>query len=150
MKNKLLRLEKKFLRKLIPIHKQFSKNTFHKIMRKSSTLRSSLKKRSREYNVLFNISLDELRNKFYKAYGKECRYCNTILTVKNIVCDHLRPISNGGKSVYNNLQMICKSCNTRKGNLSHHNFIKLLRWLNAQPEELRKYVLRRLAKGGKF
>ena len=119
-------------------------------MRKSSTLRSSLKKRSKEYNVKFEISLSQIRDKFYKAYGKECRYCLCVLTVRNIVCDHFKPISDGCKSIPNNLQMICKRCNTRKGNLSHSNFTRLLRWIDKQPEELQKYVLRKLSKGGKY
>ena len=150
MTSKLKRLEKKFLKRLKPIHKHFSQNTFHRLMKKSSTLRSSLKKRSRDYNVVFNISLDEIRDKFYKAYGKACKYCNCKLTIKNMVCDHIRPISNGGNSTPLNLQMICKRCNTRKGHLSHSDFVKLLRWLSKQSDTLSKYVLRKLSKGGKF
>ena len=150
MTRKLKRLEQKFLRRLKPIHKHFSQKVFHKLMKKSSTLRSSLKKRSRDYNVLFEITLEQIRDKFYKAYGKQCKYCNCKLTIKNMVCDHIKPISNGGISTPINLQMICKRCNTRKGHLSHSDFVKLLRWLSKQSDTLRKYVLRKMSKGGKF
>ena len=150
MTSKLKRLESKFLRRLKPIHKHFSRNTFHRLMKKSSTLRSSLKKRSREYNVVFEISLDVIRDKFYRAYGKQCKYCNCKLTIKNMVCDHIKPISNGGNSTPINLQMICKRCNIRKGHLSHSDFVKLLRWLSKQSDTLKAYVLRKMSKGGKF
>ena len=150
MSRKLDILEKKFMRRLKPIHKHFSKNTFHRLMKKSSTLRSSLKKRSKEYNVVFDISLEAIRDKFYRAYGRKCRYCGVRLTIKNMVCDHIRPISNGGDSTEINLQMICKRCNIRKGHLPHSDFIKLLRWLSKQSKVLELYVLRKMSKGRKF
>ena len=143
-------LEHKFLRRLKPVHKHFSKSVFHRLMKKSSTLRSSLKKRSKEYNVTFNITLEEIREKFYRAYNRQCRYCNCKLTVKNMVCDHIKPISNGGNSTSINLQMICKRCNIRKGHLPHSDFIKILRWLSKQSKILSEYVLRKMSKGGKF
>ena len=36
-------------------------------------------------------------------------------------------------------------CNTRKGPLTHKNFRKILKWLDKQEIDLKKYVLRKLS-----
>ena len=142
--------EDKFLPKLKKFHGNRSKGVFHRLMKKSSTLRTSLKRRSREYEVLFNISLKEIRELIHAEYGKECRYCTNILKVNNMVCDHSIPLSNGGESVKDNLQMICARCNTRKGTLTDRQFGRVLAWLKRQPEIVEKYVLRKLAKSDRY
>ena len=140
----------KFLPKLKKYHGNRSKGVFHRLMKKSSTLRTSLKRISREYEVLFNISLKEIRNLIYSAYGRKCKYCDNILKVNNMVCDHCTPLSNGGESVKDNLQMICARCNTRKGPLTHKSYTKLLAWLKRQNQNTRDYILRKLAKSDVF
>lgn len=135
----------KFFPKLKTIHGNHAKKIFHRLMNKSSSLRSTLKKRSRDYEVEFEMSLTEIRNMIYDAYGKTCRYCTNRLDVTNMVCDHVQPISSGGPSIKKNLQMICKRCNTRKGPLSHNSYKKLIVWLEEQSIDTRKYILRKLA-----
>ena len=137
--------EDKFRNKLRKHHKHFAKKVFHRLMKKSSTLRTTLKRRSKEYEVEFNISLTEVRTLLYKSYGRKCRYCNTILLVNNMACDHVHPLSLGGNSTPANLQMICMRCNTRKGPLTDKEFRKLLKWLSKQNLALAKYVLRKLS-----
>ena len=137
--------EDKFSRKLKRHHKQFAKRVFHRLMKKSSTLRTTLKRRSKEYEVEFKISLTEIRDILYKCYGRKCRYCNTNLLVNNMACDHIMPLSLGGNSTPRNLQMICGRCNTRKGPLTDKSFGKLLRWLSHQDQELERYVLRKMS-----
>ena len=139
------RWEKKFKRKLYRFHKQFAKKTFHRLMKKSSTLRSTLKRRSKEYEVEFDISLEEVRELLYKSYGRNCKYCDSRLLVSNMVCDHIMPLSMGGSSVPANLQMICMRCNTRKGPLTNKNFKRILKWLSHQDIDLSKYVLKKMA-----
>ena len=63
------RWERTFKKKLNRFHKQFAKKTFHRLMKKSSTLRSTLKRRRREYEVEFDISVEEVRELHYKADG---------------------------------------------------------------------------------
>ena len=138
------------MKKLLPIHKNHSKKIYHRMMKKSSTLKSSLKRRSREYEVLFDISLREIRELIYAEYGKKCRYCTNILKVSNMVCDHSIPLSYGGESVKNNLQMICARCNTRKGPLTHKAYSKLLGWLKRQNKNTRDYILRKMARNDVF
>jgi len=137
--------EKKFSRKLKRYHKHFAKKVFHRLMKKSSTLRSTLKRRSKEYEVEFNISLEEVRELLYKAYGRRCSYCEVRLVVSNMACDHIMPLSMGGNSTPLNLQMICHRCNTRKGPLTNRNFKKLLRWLSTQDKDLMQYVLKKMS-----
>ena len=142
--------EEKFLPKLKKHHGNRAKGVFHRLMKKSSTLRTSLKRRSKEYEVLFEISLREIRELIYSAYGRKCRYCKDILKVNNMVCDHSIPLSNGGESVPDNLQMICARCNTRKGPLTHKAYSKLLAWLKRQNQNTRDYILRKLARSDVF
>ena len=137
--------EKRFSKKLRRHHGNFAKKVFHRLMKKSSTLRSTLKRRSKEYEVEFNISLEEVRELLYGAYGRKCHYCDKKLVVDCMVCDHIMPLSLGGSSVLANLQMICRRCNTRKGPLTDRYFRKLLKWLDHQSKDLRNYVLRKLS-----
>ena len=137
--------EDKFRKKLRKHHKHFAKKVFHRLMKKSSTLRTTLKRRSKEYEVEFKISLTEVRELLYKSYGRKCRYCNTTLIVSNMACDHIIPLSMGGNSTPPNLQMICMRCNTRKGPLTNKNFKKILHWLRKQDVELKNYVLKKMA-----
>ena len=142
--------EKKFSKKLKRHHKQFAKKVFHRLMKKSSTLRTTLKRRSKEYEVEFNISLTEIREMLYKSYGKKCRYCSTSLLVNNMACDHIHPLSLGGVSTSDNLQMICYRCNTRKGPLTHEMYRDFVEWIEKQPAEMQEYIYRKLAKSDVF
>ena len=67
-----------------------------------------------------------------------------------MVCDHIVPLSKGGDSVLENLQLICRSCNTRKGPLDEKDFLKIVNWVSKQTIEVKKYLLRKLAKGGRY
>ena len=142
--------EELYMKKLLPIHKNHSKKIYHRMMKKSSTLKSSLKRRSREYEVEFKVSLTELRKLLYKSYGKPCIYCNETLVVGNMACDHIIPLSMGGGSIIKNLHIVCGRCNTRKGPLTHKDYKELLKSLGKLPEDVVKYVLRKLAKSEVF
>tara|TARA_Y100001963_G_C6710382_1_gene413977 strand:+ start:545 stop:982 length:438 start_codon:yes stop_codon:yes gene_type:complete len=142
--------KEQFKRVLEPIHKTFWKRAYKKLLRKISTLKSSLKRRSHEYGVLFDINSRDLKVLFLTHYGKECKYCDKILKLNTIACDHIVPISKDGPSVINNLQLICRTCNTRKGPLDEKDFLDIVKWISMQKEEVSKYVLRKLAKGGRY
>ena len=136
--------------KLLPIHKNHSKRIFHRMMKKSSTLKSSLKRRSKEYEVEFKISLAEIRNLLYESYGTKCVYCDTTLVVSNMACDHIIPLSMGGGSIPSNLHIVCGRCNTRKGPLTHKDYKSFLKSISKLNEDVVKYVLRKLAKSEVF
>jgi len=136
----------KFQKKLQKAHGNHWQNVFHRLMKKSSTLKTSLKRRSKEYEVEFNISLKEIRDEIYKSYGKQCRYCKNQLNIKNMVCDHVIPLSLGGGSTPQNLQLICDRCNRRKGPLTDKQYSKLLIWLSKQSSLMADYILRKMSK----
>ena len=137
--------ETKFMPLLKKHHGTHSKNIFHRLMKKSSTLRSTLKRRSKEYEVDFNISLEQVRNLFLKKYGDACPYCNQVLDIRTMVCDHVVPLSCGGPSILKNLEMICKRCNTRKGPLTSVEYFAVVKWLNSQPNHVSSYAYRKLS-----
>ena len=139
-----------YMRKLLPIHKNHSKKIYHRMMKKSSTLKSSLKRRSKEYEVEFKVSLTELRQLLYKSYGRPCIYCNETLVVSNMACDHIIPLSMGGGSIIKNLHIVCGRCNTRKGPLTHKDYKSFLESISKLSEDVVKYVLRKLAKSEVF
>jgi len=137
--------ENKFLPELKKHHGTHSQGVFHRLMKKSSSLRSTLKRRSKEYEVGFKVSLREIRNLFLEHYGSSCKYCNCVLTVANMVCDHVVPLSCGGPSTLDNLELICRRCNTRKGPLTADEYNTVVHWLNLQPEQVSSYVFRKLS-----
>lgn len=56
---------------------------------------------------------EELRNKILERDGHKCVLCQG---VKKLSIDHKNPFSFGGKTEEENLQTLCKSCNSKKGN----------------------------------
>jgi len=137
--------ETKFLPLLRKHHGTHAQGIFHRLMKKSSTLRSTLKKRSKEYEVEFNISLVSIRELFLSNYGSSCKYCIRVLDVRTMVCDHVVPLSCGGPSTLINLEMICRRCNTRKGPLTSDEYQEVVNWLNLQPEQVSSYIFRKLS-----
>ena len=146
-----MKYDKEIFREVLePHHRTYWKIAYTKLQRKMQSLKSSLKKRSEDNDVLFKIDMEELRDMFFNSYGKGCKYCDRKMTLKNMVCDHIVPLTKGGESTVKNLQLICKSCNTRKGPLDEKDFIELVDWVNELKEETKEYVLRKLAKGGRY
>ena len=146
---RMTKVIKHWLDKFMPVlskrHGTHAKRIFHRLMKKSSTLRSTLKRRSKEYEVVFKISLPEVRNLLLHAYSKQCIYCDNILDVSNMVCDHIIPLSSRGPSISNNLEMICKRCNIRKGPLTGREYRILIKYLDKQPKHVSDYIYRKLA-----
>ena len=138
--------QQKFQKKLKKLHGNHWKNVFHRLMKKSSTLKTTLKRRSKEYEVEFCMSLKEIRDILLKEYGRKCRYCVNKLNTNNMVCDHIIPLSLGGNSTAANLQMICDRCNRRKGPLTHVQYSKLLNFLSRLAKPAQDYILRKLSK----
>jgi len=127
-----------------------NKKAYKKLASKMSSLKSSLKRRSEQYEVLFDIDAADIRSMFYDSYGKGCRYCDKQLTFRTIACDHIIPLTKGGPSTKENLQLVCKTCNTRKGPLNEEDFTLLIQLIGDLPEELSVYVMKKLAKGGRY
>ena len=56
----------------------------------------------------YKIILNKLLNK----YNFKCIYCKS---TENLTIDHILPICRGGTHDFSNLQILCKSCNSKKG-----------------------------------
>ena len=139
--------EEKMIRKIRKFHGHMWRRAYEMMKKKPSALRSTLKRRSLKSNVHFNVRLGVLKTLLFSAYGKQCKYCKEALVYRNMVCDHKVSMTSGGESVAENLEIICRRCNTRKGPLSTGQYIKLLQFLRRQNGLVHEYVLRKLAKG---
>ena len=53
--------------------------------------------------------------KFKEQDGK-CNICNETFEIDKLEKDHILPWSRGGKTRIENLQLLCKPCNSSKGN----------------------------------
>lgn len=58
------------------------------------------------------ISKKKVREYIFKKHGKKCLCCGSI---NNISLDHVRPIYLKGTNTLDNLQPLCRSCNSKKG-----------------------------------
>ncbi|MGL4617357.1 MAG: HNH endonuclease [Mycoplasmoidaceae bacterium] len=62
------------------------------------------------------FSDEDKKDKFDKQKGA-CAICGKKFeNINDLQGDHIKPITKGGKTEFDNLQMLCKTCNTRKGN----------------------------------
>ena len=53
---------------------------------------------------------------------RKCPYCGIYLTDQNVEEDHKIPVSRGGTNAPSNLQLTCRNCNRRKGNMTDEEF----------------------------
>lgn len=49
--------------------------------------------------------------------GAECRWCGAR---SDLTIDHVQPLSAGGSNELDNLQLLCQTCNERKGSRTAH------------------------------
>jgi 5-methylcytosine-specific restriction endonuclease McrA len=47
---------------------------------------------------------------------RNCKHCGVALSWSNFTIDHVKPHSRGGKTVLTNAALMCRRCNSRKGN----------------------------------
>lgn len=59
---------------------------------------------------------NKLRFEILERDGYKCRYCGRGEDECSLQIDHIKPISKGGKSTYDNLQTLCEDCNKQKDN----------------------------------
>ena len=67
--------------------------------------------RARKLNQLGNMPSDGYKV-IYKLFGRACLKCKT---TENMTIDHVIPLAMGGLHDINNLQPLCRSCNSSKG-----------------------------------
>ena len=54
-----------------------------------------------------------LKEQVLLKYKHQCVHCGA---TENLSIDHIKPVSKKGLNEFKNLQVLCKSCNSRKGN----------------------------------
>ncbi len=128
-------------------HKRNLVKVTERILKRADSAKNSMVTRSNKVNVKCDMTLEDIRQIILENYGTKCNYCDATLTINNMVFDHIIPISKGGESTKDNIQLICKKCNGMKGSLNEHHFQMLLDWLNTVPEEVRKDISIRLSRG---
>lgn len=95
-----------------------SKQVYHRNYCKSNpSLISHLKSRryAREKGCEGSHTLAEWEE-LKESYGNICAGCSKDLPLTK---DHIIPLSKGGSDYIENIQPLCKSCNSRKGNKIH-------------------------------
>ncbi len=58
---------------------------------------------------------DKTKRKVYERQGGICPMCQKPFDIQDMEADHIVPWSQGGKTVIENCQMLCKLCNRTKG-----------------------------------
>lgn len=54
-----------------------------------------------------------IRTAVYERDGNECLHCGA---ADDLTLDHIVPYSHGGPDTYENLRVLCRPCNSRRGN----------------------------------
>jgi len=78
----------------------------------------------------------ELKDKVFK---RDCGVCQACGSKQDIEYDHIIPVSHGGESIEENLQLLCRSCNRRKRAMGAAD------WVNKYAPHLRSRLLRSTA-----
>ena len=64
----------------------------------------------------------ELKRDLHKSQGGKCMYCGRKPGIDLMDVDHKNPMAKGGSDQKRNLQLLCRSCNTRKGATTDRQF----------------------------
>ena len=71
-----------------------------------------ISKTKMEYSTKNRNIKAKVRRKVFKRDGWACLKCGT---KENLSIDHIKPKSLGGNNYQNNLQTLCRDCNSEKG-----------------------------------
>ena len=64
----------------------------------------------------------EFKKELFKTQGGKCMYCARKPGIDLMDVDHKNPMAKGGSDQKRNLQLICRTCNTRKGAATDRQF----------------------------
>ncbi|MCX6898565.1 MAG: DUF262 domain-containing protein [Verrucomicrobia bacterium] len=62
------------------------------------------------------FTLEQRRLIWHSDEKRKCKRCRLPLSWSNFTVDHVKPHSRGGRTVLNNAALMCRACNSRKGN----------------------------------
>ena len=63
-----------------------------------------------------------LKNELMRRQNRICTYCGFRRIATSMDIDHMMPVSRGGSNDKSNLQVICRKCNLRKGQMTDSEF----------------------------
>lgn len=69
---------------------------------------------------------DAYREQLTKMQDEKCAICQRSITAKSAHLDHIVPWDYVGDNLENNYQMLCETCNERKGTATYFEFSMLL------------------------
>ena len=76
-----------------------------------------------DYKLMDNRNLsDKLRERLLIEAKGRCALCGRTKNEDQLEIDHIQPVSKGGKTIYENLQVLCKKCNATKSNKHNYDF----------------------------
>ena len=94
-----------------------------------------------------DVTQDWMEEQIVSVLGKPCFYCKTPLILDRVSPDHKQPVSRGGTNNRDNIRLVCRGCNTKKGALTESEFLKLLEILEPYAE-IKSAVLARMGTVG--
>ena len=98
---------------------EFSPDTIRVLLNRLSDRSGTFYNDRRIWDAICRVERGKVSNKMrfsiYKRDGYRCRICGRTGRFVDLEIDHIKPIAKGGKSVYSNLQTLCKRCNQEKG-----------------------------------
>ncbi len=98
----------------------------------TACLSSSKNRKKRKTLANYKKILQDLLPK----YNFKCVLCKA---TEKLTIDHIKPISKGGGDELENLQIMCKTCNSRKGN-KYKNLKNVKKFIPPTLEDVKKYI----------
>ena len=96
------------------IEKQIKKLMVDDDITKKSGIYPYLITGDKKYLSIRAFTESQKRIAYEKQNGK-CKHCKQQFEINEMEGDHIKPWTEGGKTLPNNLQMLCKDCNRKKG-----------------------------------
>ena len=98
------------------------------------------------------INKEKLKPKLYEMQSGICRLCDELVEMRFMDIDHIVARSRGGGDSPENLQLLCRTCNTMKGDRTMEEARRKLleRWGEQKMQEWRDRVDARIRKAGEF
>lgn len=91
--------------------------------------KNEARRRARKFNVGGTFRLNDIAELFENQNGKCAyfQYCGHVFSGSKYQIDHINPLARGGSNTKENLQLLCRSCNARKGARDPSQFAAMIR-----------------------
>ncbi len=105
------------------------------LRRIASTARLSHIKRAEAVGQTIDYTIDQLHKILRDDIDDGCEYCHCALHYGNVSIDHAVPTSRKGSFSIENIRLVCKPCNTKKGALTEEEYTELLEMMKTWSAE---------------